>query len=68
MQGKGTVQMFSLHKRVFAGKTNLQTEPFSPLLTNASGRMSLQRSYASRNQSNVTPRVRPSIRDGKRYF
>ena len=58
--------MFSSQKRIFAGKSNLRSEPFCPYYTDTNGHMSLQRNSLSfDDQPCDTPRTRPSIRDGK---
>ena len=58
--------MFSNQRRIFAGKGNLQREPFCPVLTDESGHQSLQRNSLSfDNQPGATPHARPSMRDGK---
>ncbi len=59
--------MFFSQKRIFAGKSRLQSEPFCPCLTNASGYQSLQRNSVSFDtQPERASRPRPSVRDGKR--
>ena len=59
--------MFSSQKRIFAGKSNLQAEPFCPYLTNESGYLSLRRAaIGAFTRSDQPHHVRPSIRDGKR--
>ena len=58
--------MFTSQKRIFAGKSNLQAEPFCPYLTNDSGRMSLKRSFARSNQfSGVSPHAHAFWYGGK---
>ncbi len=57
--------MFSAQKRIFAGKGNLQTEPFCPYLTNESGFTSLKRSpLGSFFRSGQPLNTRPSVRGG----
>lgn len=58
--------MFSTQKRVFAGKHNLQPEPFCPYLTNESGYLSLRRKSSGIFPWSGQPQnVRPSVRGGK---
>ena len=58
--------MFSTQKRVFAGKTNLRTEPFCPYLSDESGFLSLRRKPSVAFFRSEQPHtVRPSIHDGK---
>ena len=58
--------MFSTQKRVFAGKQNLQAEPFCPFLSDQSGYLSLRRkSLGFFTTSGQPHNARPSIRDGK---
>lgn len=58
--------MFSMQKRVFAGKQNLRTEPFCPYLSDESGYLSLRRKPSGAFFRPDQPHsVRPSIRDGK---
>lgn len=60
--------MFSGQKKIFAGKHNLQREPFCPYLTDESGHQSLQRNSLNfDNPPGGQPHVRPSFRDGKRH-
>lgn len=58
--------MFSGRKRIFAGKQNLQPEPFCPIISNQSGYLSL---YQSSNYHQFRPshinEPRPTARDGK---
>ena len=63
----GVLNMLFSRKRIFAGKSRLQSEPFCPCLTNASGYQSLLRNSLS-FESNLggASRPRPSVRDGKR--
>jgi len=57
--------MFSLQKRVFAGKQALRQEPFCPVFTNENGLLSLQRNPSYYHQPGVVSHARPSKRDGK---
>ena len=57
--------MFSMNKRIFAGKSSLQAEPFCPYITDASGRASLFRHFNSNYSTGAAPNVRLSFRDGK---
>ena len=57
--------MFSMRKRIFAGKSNLQSEPFCPYLTDEGGRLSLQRTLTSHNRAGATPHARAYQGDGK---
>ncbi len=59
--------MLELNRKLFAGKTRLQPEPFCPFITNERGRMSLLREIAH-NRSGQPQTSRPSIRDGKARF
>lgn len=59
--------MFSARKTIFAGKTNLQPEPFCPYISDSNGYISLYRSLPdpAYNWSRAPQKPRPSLRDGK---
>jgi len=59
--------MFSARKTIFAGKTNLQPEPFCPYISNPSGYSSLYRSISESaySWSRAPQKPRPSLRGGK---
>ena len=59
--------MFGVQKAIFAGKSNLQPEPFCPFLSNQSGYTSLhKRSFGIVDRrSGAASRRRPSLRGGK---
>ena len=59
--------MFSARRTIFAGKQNLQPEPFCPYLSNSSGYLSLSRNGfgTASNRSKSHNRPRPSLRGGK---
>ena len=61
--------MFNSQKRIFAGKQNLQPEPFCPYLTNRSGKISLLRSSNRAISWAGQPlKARPSLYGGKPRF
>lgn len=41
--------MYGSQKRIFAGKSNLQSEPFCPYITNESGYLSQMHRFRRRN-------------------